>query len=267
MSVCGTDTGRTKAGYFSHTWNGGNTHGKHISIKVASGLLTFLCAAERVSLLVLWVFATASSSVPPRSPPGAGRARSVCRWWSGCTDSWRALSGRPRRTKPRDWCSSGRWDAGPSDNLWSEKGETRRAEPGMRRVRMMARRIRRFGYRPVFCLQIKGSIQRAFSLSLARSRCLLSLALRESEKSPVRLLPGRYHENIPTVNYIRLAFLCDLFLCCPFRRANKSLPRCYIDGQMPSRNASVSAKNAMDAYLRRRLPLKQKLGALIKKRT
>lgn len=54
----------------------------------------------------------------------------MCRWWSGCTDSWRVQSGRPRRTKPRDWCSFGRWDAGPSDNLCSEKGETRRAEPG-----------------------------------------------------------------------------------------------------------------------------------------
>lgn len=71
-------------------------------------LLTFLCAAERVSLWVLWVFARAFSSVPPRSPPGAGRARSVCRWWSGCTDSWRVQPGRPRRTKSRDWCSSGR---------------------------------------------------------------------------------------------------------------------------------------------------------------
>lgn len=66
---------------------------------------------------------TTSSSVPPRSPPGAARARIVCRWWSGCTDSWRAQSGRPRRTKPRDWCSSGRWGAGPSDNLWSENGK------------------------------------------------------------------------------------------------------------------------------------------------
>lgn len=117
--------------------------------KAFAALLTFLCAAEQVSLLVLWVSATASSSVPPRSPPGAGRARSGCLWWSGCKDSWRARTGRPRcRTKPRDWCSSGRWDAGPSDNLWSEKdggegGETRRAETGGEEGRCW-RRARRF---------------------------------------------------------------------------------------------------------------------------
>lgn len=87
-------------------------------------LLTFLCAAERASPWVLGVSATASFSDPPQSPPGAARARSGCQWWSGCTGSWRAPSGRPRRTKrPRDWCSSGRWDAGPSDSLWSQSGE------------------------------------------------------------------------------------------------------------------------------------------------
>lgn len=56
------------------------------------------------------------------------------RWWNGCKDSWRAQSGRPRRTKPRGWCSSERWGAGPSDNLWSEKGldeaRRRRARAG-----------------------------------------------------------------------------------------------------------------------------------------
>lgn len=100
-------------------------------------LLTFLCAAERASPWALGVSATAYVSDPRRSPPGAARARSGCRWWSGCTGSWRAPSGRPRRTKrPRDWCSSGRWDAGPSDSLWSQSDEEEevvrrgRAEPG-----------------------------------------------------------------------------------------------------------------------------------------
>lgn len=88
----------------------------------------------------------------------------MCRWWSGCTDSWMAQSGRPRRTKLRDWCSSGRWDAGPSDNLWSERGETRRAEPGMKRGKV--KKLRRSGYGPLFCLDIKGCIQRGFSFSL-----------------------------------------------------------------------------------------------------
>lgn len=87
-------------------------------------ILTFLCVAGRASPWAPGVSATASASDPPRSPPGAARARSGCRWWSGCTGSWRAPSGRPRRTKrPRDWCSSGRWDAGPSDSLCSQSGE------------------------------------------------------------------------------------------------------------------------------------------------
>ena len=93
----------------------------------------------------------------------------MCRWWSGCTDSWRAQSGRLRRTKPRDWCSSGRWDAGPSDNLWSERGRGRDEQRGVRRRRRrrMVGPIRRFGrYRPVFCSRIKGSIQRDLSLRL-----------------------------------------------------------------------------------------------------
>lgn len=131
-----------------------------------SCLLTFLCVAERVSLLGLWVFATVSSSVPPRSPPVARRARSVCRWWSGCTDSWRVPSGRPRRTKPRDWCSFGRWDAGPSDNLCSEKGGGRQDEQsrGVKRVKRIVKQIRRFHYSPLISLQIKGSIQSSLSL-------------------------------------------------------------------------------------------------------
>lgn len=126
--------------------------------------LTFLCVAERASPLVLWVFATASSSVRPRSPPGAGRARSVYRWWSGCTDSWRAQSGRSRRTKPRDWCSSGRWDAGPSDSLWSERRvRVWRGDEQSRKWGGTAKQERRFDYRPFFCLQTRGSIQKALS--------------------------------------------------------------------------------------------------------
>lgn len=118
---------------------------------------------------------TASSSVHPRSPPGAGRARSVCRWWSGCTDSWRAQSGRPRRTKHRDWCSSGRWGAGPSDNLWSEKGgdKTSRAgdEAGVRRSRRrMVKPIRRFGLPSLVLLANQRQHSGSFSfLSFSRS--------------------------------------------------------------------------------------------------
>lgn len=233
MSAYSVQTGKDKSVAYFYTVifhiQKGYDASKQVPIIIIWGLLTFLCAAERVSLWVLWVFVTASSSVHPRSPPGAGRARSVCRWWSGCKDSWRAQSGRPRRTKPRDWCSSGRWGAGPSDNLWSEKGETRRAEPGMKRVvRRMVKQIRRFGYRhrhrPLFCLQIKGSIQRAFSLSFTRSQRV------RIKPGPSSLRSISWEYSPRKVNYIRLALLFVWsFSLLPFQRASKSLPLCYID--------------------------------------
>lgn len=42
----------------------------------------------------------------------------MCRWWSGCINSWGARRRRSRRTAQlHDCCSSGRSDAGPFDSL------------------------------------------------------------------------------------------------------------------------------------------------------
>ena len=144
----------------------------------------------------------------------------MCRWWTGCRDSWRARSGRPRRTKPRDWCSSGRWDAGPSDNLWSERrvgGGRGRAEPGRKSVKSV------FGGVVVG----QGPSLRLRSLVGQQSECLaLWVAVPSSSRSPrvrVKAAPSPlrsiYHEHVPLrkVNYARTRFSLrrlSLSLCC-----------------------------------------------------
>lgn len=161
---------------------------------VCLNLVAFLCAAERVSPWALGVSATASVSDPPRSPPGAARARSGCRWWSGCTGSWRAPSGRPRRTKrPRDWCSSGRWDAGPSDNLWSQSGEEEEEEEVVVR-----RRRGRAGGRCATATVPCSAAERtaAFRGRLVSPPSTSELSGSHNRSQSVSSL-GRYHENIP----------------------------------------------------------------------
>lgn len=184
----------------------------------------------------------------------------MCRWWSGCTDSWGAPAGRPRRTKPRDWCSSARWDAGPSDNLWSQREGGWRGRQGEQSptVRRVEEEDGRFGYRPVLCWRMKGSIQRAdcFSLCLTSSRCLLSSlgVTIEVSHSPLRSISREYSPD-RKVNNIRLAnALCLLFfsvcLCCP---PCFFFFKCYMD-RKPGRNTRMSAgKKAMDAHLTQRL--------------
>lgn len=87
----------------------------------------------------------------------------------------------------------------------------------------MARQIRRFGYRPVFCLRVKGSIQRERSLSHAASRRLLFLSLAESPNetrsasSPVDIM-----RIFPQESQLHKARLLSLFELSLLLRLPKS---------------------------------------------
>lgn len=145
------------------------------------------------------------------------------RWWNGCKDSWRAQSGRPRRTKPRGWCSSERWGAGPSDNLWSEKGldEARRS------------RARAGGEEDP-----TATVPRSAHESEAAFRDSLDLGHNKAKSvsSPVksmRVLPqeSQLHQS----GY----YLCEGFFLPPPCKTKCSQ---MLHARMPGRNASVSAE-------------------------
>lgn len=136
------------------------------------------------------------------------------------------------------------------------RGRQGEQSPGVRRVE---EEDGRFGYRPVLCWRMKGSIQRAdcLSLCLTSSRCLLSSpgVTIEASRSPLRSISREYSPD-RKVNNIRLAnALCLLFFPCVFVAPLLFVFffKCYMD-RKPGRNTRMSAgKKAMDAHLTQRL--------------
>lgn len=162
----------------------------------------------------------------------------MCRWWSGCKDSWRAQSGRPRRTKPRGWCSSERWGAGPSDNLWSEEGLDEASADGDGSWGSG-------GWDPT------ATVPRSALESKAAFRELLSLPQPQAvtiKPSPSPLQSKACEYSPRKAQRINLDYcLCVilLFLFSP-RRAKQSVPKCYVHGCQAGTQV-CQRKNAMSA--------------------
>lgn len=106
-------------------------------------------------------------------------------------------------------------------------------------------------------------------LSLALGVSFLSLSESQNKTQSV-FAPVDIMRIFPQESQLHKARFCLCLICffvALLQRANKSLPKCYIDGKIPGRDASMSAKNAMDAHLRRRLALKQKkMSSNVKKK-